>query len=72
MAQALSSLGDEQPLSVRRQLWRQSVAFLERYPQGVRVSWGQEDFGGLKTLGRSLALRVLSARTGTCAPMAAA
>ena len=56
MAQALSSLGDEQPLSVRRQLWRQSVAFLERYPQGVRVSWGQEDFGGLKTLGPQLSI----------------
>ena len=56
MAQALSSLGEQQPLAVRRQLWRQSVAFLERYPQGLRVGWGEEDFGGLKTRGPQLSI----------------
>lgn len=54
LAEALSNLGDEQPLAVRQQLWRQAVALTERYPQGIRLGFQREDFGGLQLQGPQL------------------
>jgi len=45
---ALSELGDEQPLAVRQQLWRQALELTEQHPQGLRVQLSREDFGGLQ------------------------
>tara|TARA_R110000751_G_scaffold68768_1_gene139881 strand:+ start:302 stop:3853 length:3552 start_codon:yes stop_codon:yes gene_type:complete len=51
LGDALSELGDDQPLAVRQQLWRQALEMTEQHPQGMQVGWGQEDFGGLELQG---------------------
>lgn len=48
MGEALSQLGEAQPLAVRQQLWRQALEMHERSPQGIRLGWQQRDFGGLE------------------------
>ena len=45
---SLSALGDEQPAIVREQLRRQAADLQERMPQGAKLSWRQQDFGGLQ------------------------
>lgn len=45
---SLSALGDEQPAIVREQLRRQAVAIQESTPQGAKLSWREQDFGGLE------------------------
>ncbi|SDS95703.1 Tetratricopeptide repeat-containing protein [Halopseudomonas sabulinigri] len=54
LGDALSELGDEQPLAVRQQLWRQALEMTEQHPQGVQVGWAQDDFGGLELEGPRL------------------
>ena len=45
---SLSALGDEQPAVVREQLRRQAVTIQERTPQGAKLAWHAQDFGGLE------------------------
>jgi Tfp pilus assembly protein PilF len=45
---SLSELGDDQPEAIREQLRGQAVQGHERAPQGVQLSWQQQDFGGLE------------------------
>lgn len=51
LGQALSRLGDDEPAAVREQLWRQALELHERYPQGMRLGWSRQDFGGLDLVG---------------------
>ena len=52
----LSVLGDEQSPAVREQLWRQAIEAHERFPQGIRLGWQKQDFGGLELLGPQLSV----------------
>lgn len=54
LGEALSSLGSGQPEAVREQLWRQALEMHERSPQGIRLAWQQQDFGGLDLDGPQL------------------
>ncbi|WP_407293260.1 tetratricopeptide repeat protein [Stutzerimonas zhaodongensis] len=51
MAESLAALSAEQPLSVRQQLRRQTLALQERHPQGIQVGVRRQDFGSLTLQG---------------------
>ncbi|HDZ57381.1 MAG TPA: tetratricopeptide repeat protein [Pseudomonas xinjiangensis] len=53
---ALSGLGHNQPGVIREQLRRQAVELHQRKPQGLQLSWGRQDFGGLKIRGPKMTL----------------
>lgn len=56
LGEALSHLGGGQPQAVREQLWRQALEMHERSPQGIRLAWQQQDFGGLDLDGPQLSV----------------
>ncbi len=53
---ALGSLGSRQAPVVVAQLRGQAVALHERHPQGVRVGWARQDFGGFDRAGPQLSV----------------
>ncbi|UAW99488.1 tetratricopeptide repeat protein [Halopseudomonas nanhaiensis] len=56
MSLALSSIGTRQAPVVAEQLRRQAVEFHQRHPQGVRIGWLRQDFGGFNREGPQLTL----------------
>ena len=56
MAMALSNLGHAQAPVVNEQLRRQAMELHERHPQGLRLGWLRQDFGGFDREGPQLRL----------------
>ncbi|WP_341707431.1 tetratricopeptide repeat protein [Halopseudomonas sp.] len=54
--QARAALGDQQRRAVQQQLWRQSIQLAEAHPQGARIQFGRNDYGGLRFVGPELSV----------------
>lgn len=51
MAESLAALSADQPIPVRQQVLRQTLALQERNPQGIQVGVRRQDFGSLTLQG---------------------
>lgn len=51
MAESLAALTPDQPVAVRQQLLRQTLALQERNPQGIQIGMRRQDFGSLTLQG---------------------